>query len=305
MEDMEPLVNNRLNLQAETDLQDLHRPQAQLNLQAHALPQEAHLPQDLIPQEDLTLQANAHQTEMEIANAKPKINALLDQLDLSEKVVWTVCQESPDWTVFREKAPRISTMNQQRDVSTVQLDLKDLLGQQANLEFEDREDPKEAQDSQEEMATQELRENKEALEIQVTMESQVNQETRELMLRSQLDVKETVVLQDHKEVKDQLEMPVKTALPATLVRQDPQDRPDSKAPLDRTVMKDPRDLSEDQEQMLNIVLVRPVTDLTANQAVREQEVLEVVQMEETVLVIMALILVATRPQDTVNASSKL
>jgi len=211
-------------------------------------------------------------------------------------------------TESQEKAPKISTMNQQRDASTAQLDLKepqDLLANPVSVECEDQKD---LQDSQEETVTQDHPENKDQLDPPEMMASQVNRETKELTLRNQSAERVAEVHQEPKEKKAQLET---KELTAALEKLDPQGQKDHQALLVALVQTARRVLREVWE-------VRDRTRSTASAQLEENKTevdlavealdqREAVQEEtEVVLVIMVLLLqvLALKPVDIVAVSSK-
>jgi len=295
MEDMELAATNphtRLDLKAQA-LQVAHQ---LLHAQPHPLELD---PEDQLPQE-----AHAHQTATETVHAPLRTSALSDQLDPSVNQVWTVFPESPDWTVFPENLLRTSTTSQPKAASLARQDLKELQAQLADQASAACVDPKEAQDSQDVTETQVFPENKDQLDKPAKTANQDNPEKRELMPRSQLAVKETVVHPEHKEKKAHREIKERTELQVPQVHPDPKALQDSRVQVVQMVMKDQKEPLEAQELMPNTAHAQTATETTAETveapAEREAHLVTVVA-----LVIMALQMLAqTRPVDIVAALSK-
>jgi len=292
-------ANNQANHQ-EVVLKDLARLQGHRSLRLHAQLQEvqqlqeAHRVQEVQPP-----QAHAHQMETETANAKPRTSAPLAPPDQLEKQDLMVFQVFPELTVSQEKAPKISTMNQQRDVSTARQDPKAHPDLRANPVSVECVDLKDLQDSQAETETQAHRANKEALDPLEMMASQDNQETRELTQRSQSAEREAVDLQVHKEKKAQSETREPMVALERPAHQDPQELQVSQEELVPMAMKDLRELSEDQVPTQNTVPAPLAVNRTEVEAPAQ------VEADQVALAALVLMLVVARPVDIVAVSSKL
>jgi len=216
-------------------------------------------------------------------------------------LVLMVCQESPDWTEFQEKPPKMSTTSQPRAVSIARPDHKAHPAQPEDPESEECEARKAPLASQDVTETQAFQENRAPQAQPERMANPDNQEKKELMPRNQSAAKETADLQALrvrkalKETQERMEHPAKLVPPAH------QDHPDSREPLVRMAMKAVKGLLANQAKTQNTAHARTAVTLAVipedltDQAAAKQEVVA--------MTVMALMLVATRVETTASALS--
>jgi len=241
--------------------------------------------------------------ETETVFAPPKINALPVLLDLSVNLDSMDCQVFPALMEFPANMLRTFTTSRLKAASTAQPALQELPVQLESPASVECEVQREVPVSQEEMETQARQANKVQLELQARMENPDSPAKRELTLRSQLDVKATEDLQDHKEMKDLKVTKERTVKLAKLVHPDQQDLPVFKDQQELMVTKDPKAQPELQEVMQNIVLALPEMEAREVQDPMEVAVVQV-ETAEMELAIMVVLMLAETKLDIVAALSK-
>jgi hypothetical protein len=294
MEDMALQVNNHHIQVAHLDHQDPTHPIFHLAPLAQQLQEALH---------PLCPAVHVLQMETIIVHANLRTSVQLDPPDLLEKLDLMVCQVFPELMESPENLPKTSTTNQPRDASLAQPENKAQLAQVEDQESEECVDQRAHQDFQAATETQDNLVNKVQLELPATTANQDNLERKVKTQKNQLEEKETVDPQAHKDQKANKVMQERTELPEHLESQDQKDPPDSLEPLELMEKREEKDPQVDPGPTQNTAHALAATMKMAQMEVDQVEMVEMVQIMEAIMVLVALPL-EIRPEDTVAASSK-